>query len=95
MVTTHTFETASSPPHRAPEGEVEFSSRTRLQVETEGVESTGQLPVVVEILVVVALVISIEIMVARDLVVSDSVDNIVNNSEPKRLMAPGRKPLPA
>ena len=83
MMAAHPLEAASATTDRTAKGEIELSLRPGLQVEAEGMESAGELPVIVEVLVVVRLSIAVEVVVARDLVVRHRVDHIVHDSKPQ------------
>ena len=94
VVLTDTLKATPPTLHRHTEGEVEIPRLVSQQVKGKGVEAAGQLPVVVEVLVVVGLTITIEVMVARDLVVTHGVDLFIDNPQTEGLMNTTGKKLP-
>ena len=94
VVPAHPLEAATAAAHRATEGEEEVALRPGLQVETEGVEAAGELPVVVEVLVEVGLAVSVEVVETGDLVVGDGVDDVVDDRQTERLVPAGGEAFP-
>ena len=94
MMAAHPLEAASATTDRTAKGEIELSLRPGLQVEAEGMESAGELPVVVEVLVVIRLSVAVEVVVARDLVIGDGVDHIVHDGESQGFVPAGGDSFP-
>ena len=94
MVFPHPLKAAAAATHGHAEGEVEVAFLVSHQIKGKSMETTGQLPVIVEVLIVVGLAILVEIVEARDLVITDGVDLFIHDLKPEGLVNTAGKELP-
>ena len=74
MLFAHTLKPTPPCPYGTTHGEIKISFRVSVQIKTKGMKSLCILPVVVKIFQKVGFAISIEIMKAGNLVISNGVD---------------------
>ena len=83
MVPSKALEASSTGTNRAAEGEIEVTHLIGVQVEAEGVETAGQVPIVVKVFIEVSFIITVEIVKASDLIVGHGIYDIVHNLKPQ------------
>ena len=94
MMAAHSLETAAASPHWTTEGEIKLTLWTGLEIETEGMETAGELPVVVEIFVVIGLPVTVKVVIAGDLIIRHCIDHVVHDRQPQCLMTTSSNPPP-
>ena len=82
----HPLEATTTTTHRRAKRKVEVTRTIGVEIETKGVEPTGQLPVIVEVLVKVGFPILVKIVEARDLHVIHGIDHIIDDLKAERLV---------
>ena len=82
--------TKSSPArvHRIGFGEIKIAGLVRLQIEDKFMETFGGHDLVVEILVVISLAISIQIVIARNLIAARRINDVIDDSQTERFIHP-------